>query len=212
MDHKVFAYLLTGLLSSGVVVGGAIANPAPTLSSLLAQQPMRMGRIDQHFIEMMIPHHQDAVKMAELALVRASHPELKQLAAAIKRDQTREIQQMRTWYQQWYGRPVPTTPTMGGGRMGGGRMGGPGRGACCGAYGRRGMMEIDLEALKTVPDFDREFILQMIPHHQMAVMMAQMLQSGTSRPEMEKLASDIIRTQTAEINQMEQWYQAWYPR
>jgi uncharacterized protein (DUF305 family) len=46
----------------------------------------------------------------------------------------------------------------------------------------------------------------------MAVMMAQMLQSGTSRPEMEKLASDIIRTQTAEINQMEQWYQAWYPR
>ena len=45
--------------------------------------------------------------MAELALSRAQHPEIKILANAIKETQTQEIQQMRTWYQQWYGTNVP---------------------------------------------------------------------------------------------------------
>jgi len=74
------------------------------------------------------------------------------------------------------------------------------------------MMQIDLEDLKTAPDFEREFILQMVPHHQMAVMMSQMLLNGTNRPEMQTLGENIIRTQTSEINQMEQWYQTWYGR
>ena len=38
----------------------------------------------RHFIEEMIPHHQDAVEMADLALARAEHPELRELAASIK--------------------------------------------------------------------------------------------------------------------------------
>ena len=50
----------------------------------------------------------------------------------------------------------------------------------------------------------------MIPHHQMAVMMANMLASSTNRPEMKKLAQDIIIAQTKEINQMREWYKAWY--
>jgi len=41
-------------------------------------------------------------------------------------------------------------------------------------------------------------------------MMAQMLERTTDRPEMKKLAQDIIAAQTAEINQMRQWYQDWY--
>ncbi|MFH0915163.1 MAG: DUF305 domain-containing protein, partial [bacterium] len=47
-----------------------------------------MGDIDRHFIEEMIPHHEDAVAMAELALTEAEHPELRQLAANIRRDQS----------------------------------------------------------------------------------------------------------------------------
>jgi len=38
-----------------------------------------VGDMDRHFIEEMIPHHEDAVAMSELALTRAEHPELKQL-------------------------------------------------------------------------------------------------------------------------------------
>jgi uncharacterized protein (DUF305 family) len=72
-------------------------------------------------------------------------------------------------------------------------------------------MKIDLEALKNASDFDRDFIRQMISHHQMAVHMTQMLLKHTTRPEMRDLAESIIKSQTAEIAQMQQWQQTWYP-
>ena len=49
----------------------------------------------------------------------------------------------------------------------------------------------------------------MIPHHQMAVMMASMLEDGTTRSEMKKLADDIITAQTDEIDQMRGWLKEW---
>ena len=158
------------------------------------------GDMDRHFIEEMIPHHEDAVTMAELALTRAEHPELKQLAETIIRDQTREIEQMRTWYTSWYGVDAPTNDEAFRGRgMSGGMMGG-------------GMMhdEADMEVLQAASVFDKEFIEQMIPHHQMGVMMAQMVLARTDRLEIEELARSIIRTQTDEIEQMREWYRAWY--
>ena len=56
----------------------------------------------------------------------------------------------------------------------------------------------------------KEFIEQMIPHHQMAIMMAQMLKSGTVRPEMQQLAENIITSQSKEIHDMQGWYRSWY--
>lgn len=44
----------------------------------------------------------------------------------------------------------------------------------------------------------------------MAVMMSQMFTNKAKKPELRKLAQSIIITQNAEINQMQQWYQAWY--
>jgi len=158
------------------------------------------GDMDRHFIEEMIPHHEDAVTMSELALTRAEHPELKQLAETIIRDQTREIEQMRAWYASWYGVNPPMGDDAFRGRgMGQGMMGG-------------GMMhdEADMEVLQAATVFDKEFIEQMVPHHRMGVMMARMVLSRTDRPEIEELARSIIRTQTDEIEQMRAWYRAWY--
>jgi uncharacterized protein (DUF305 family) len=82
-------------------------NPTQTVpvpSSTAVPVPFRpgmMGQSDQHFIVMMISHHEGAVAMADLALSRATHPELKQLAQAIKTTQSQEIQEMRSWYKQW---------------------------------------------------------------------------------------------------------------
>lgn len=75
-----------------------------------------------------------------------------------------------------------------------------------------GMMDemADLQILETAPVFDKEFIEQMIPHHQMGVMMARMVLSRSDRPEIEDLARAIITTQTAEIEQMRDWYQVWF--
>jgi uncharacterized protein (DUF305 family) len=67
-----------------------------------------MGYSDQQFIVMMIPHHEGAIAMADLALSRAKRPEIKELAKSIKASQTSENAQTRTWYQQWYGKAVPS--------------------------------------------------------------------------------------------------------
>lgn len=61
-------------------------------------------------------------------------------------------------------------------------------------------------------EFDLRFIDAMIPHHQGAVEMAKAAQQQSKRPEILKLAADIIQAQDKEINQMQQWRQAWYPQ
>ena len=155
---------------------------------------------DQNFITMMIPHHEDAIAMADLALTRADHPEIKQLAKNIKTSQSQEIEQMRTWYKKWYGADVPKVD---GNNMRGGMMHG-------GNQGMMGNMKTDLTALSKAKNFDQAFIEEMIPHHQMAVMMAQHLLSNAVHPEMKKLAQAIIQAQTKEINEMQGWYQQWY--
>ena len=158
-----------------------------------------MGNVDRHFIEAMIPHHQTAVDMADLALQKAQHPEVKTLAAAIKQAQTAEIAQMRTWYRQWYGTDVPATSSSGmGSMMTGGMMNG-----CSGMRG-------DVSDLRNAADFDKAFLEQMIPHHEMALMMSNMVLAQGARPELQTLARSIISSQTAEITQMRGWYEQWY--
>lgn len=175
--------------------------------------PGMMAQADQHFIVMMIPHHEDAVAMADLALNRAQHPEIKQLAEAIKTTQTQEIQRMQAWYQEWYGSEVPVwSPGMGMGMMHGNGITPSSQRPIMMGKGHMGgrSMGTDLNALENAADFDREFIEQMIPHHQMAIMMSTMVANSATRPEIRDLAQSIIRSQSAEIQQMQQWYQAWY--
>jgi uncharacterized protein (DUF305 family) len=59
---------------------------------------------DARFIDMMIPHHQGAVMMADDALAKSTKPELKAMAEKIIADQKREITQLETWRERWYGR------------------------------------------------------------------------------------------------------------
>jgi uncharacterized protein (DUF305 family) len=155
----------------------------------------RGERADAMFIEQMIPHHEDAIAMAELALDQAERPEIRQLAEDIRRSQTEEVAQMREWYREWYGTEVPDTD----GRMGGmGMMG--------------GMMrdETDLEGLQTADDFDREFLEQMVPHHEMALMMTRMVSGAGEREALRGLADSMHREQSREIELMEGWYRDWY--
>ncbi|MEK7616218.1 MAG: DUF305 domain-containing protein [Patescibacteria group bacterium] len=180
----------------GVIIGGFVWEGIRSDSWNGMMGSSNMNSIDRHFIEQMIPHHDDAITMAELALTRAKRPEIKNLASAIIEAQTTENNQMREWYRDWYGQEVPATNTgmMGHGQMHGGMMSG----------------DADFSNLETSTDFDRDFIREMIPHHQMAVMMASMLIGSTERPEMKKLGADIISAQTREIDQMRSWYESWY--
>lgn len=186
----VIGFVLTMLFSASHIGGyGMMGNTRNT---------QMMGNIDQHFIEQMIPHHEGAIAMATLALQKSKRPEIKTLAQAIITAQTKEIGDMQTWYKNWFGHDVSkeSTTMMGSGMMSGGtaHMGG----------------SDDMKALENAADFDKAFIEAMIPHHQLAIMMAQMLQSGTTRPEMQELSKNIIESQSAEIKEMQAWYTQWY--
>lgn len=61
-------------------------------------------------------------------------------------------------------------------------------------------------------EYDLRFIDAMTPHHQGAVMMAKEAQQKSQRPEIKKLADDIIKAQNKEINQLKQWRKVWYPQ
>ena len=57
---------------------------------------------DEAFIEAMIPHHQSAIDMANVANQESENPHIKQLAGNIVSAQKGEIEQMRRWREQWY--------------------------------------------------------------------------------------------------------------
>ena len=62
---------------------------------------------DREFIDMMIPHHQGAIRMARAELANGQNPELKELAEAIVDAQAKEIDQMNTWRIEWFGAMSP---------------------------------------------------------------------------------------------------------
>lgn len=178
------------------------AGPAtPTVGGGQAVGPRGDRSADAHFIVMMIPHHEGAIAMADLALKRARHPEIRALAERIRTSQSQENAQMRRWYGQWFGGPVPAWP-------------GPGRGWGMGMGPGMGMgmpgMGTSLLALRDAPDFDRAFLEQMIAHHRMGVMMASHAQWSTVHPELRELQAAMVKVQSQEIAQMEQWYRRWY--
>ncbi|BDA75823.1 hypothetical protein CAL7716_099890 (plasmid) [Calothrix sp. PCC 7716] len=61
-------------------------------------------------------------------------------------------------------------------------------------------------------NYDLRFIDAMIPHHQGAVTMAKQALEKSKRPEIKKLANEIIKAQDKEIAELKQWRQAWYPK
>ena len=80
--------------------------------------------------------------------------------------------------------------------------------------GPAGMMAMmgrrDSAALAQAQPFDKAFIEQMVPYHQMAVMLSAMTLPGAQRPELIALLRSIVAGQSAEIRQMRAWYGAWY--
>ncbi len=70
-------------------------------------------------------------------------------------------------------------------------------------------MSASLEG-KTGDAFDQAFLKEMIVHHEGAVVMAKQVLETSKRPELIKLANDIITAQTGEIKMMGDWQKAWF--
>ena len=145
---------------------------------------------DVDFATKMIPHHQQAVQMADMATRKATTAEVKQLATAIKAAQDPEIKLLTGWLTSW-GKPVPT-PQHGGGHGMGGEM--PGM-----------MTEDEMADLgnATGSMFDRMWTQLMIKHHTGAVTMAKTEQQSGKDTAAVELAKKVETDQTKEIATMQ---------
>ncbi|MEU4191646.1 DUF305 domain-containing protein [Kribbella sp. NPDC026611] len=145
------------------------------------------NQADVQFATMMIPHHRQAVEMADLALKKASNPTVKQLATAVKGAQDPEIQQMSAWLTGW-GQMVPT----------------PGMGHSM-PTGQGMMTEKEMTALdkSSGAAFDRMWVQMMIKHHQGAIAMAKTEHGSGQSTTATALAKQIETGQTAEIATMQ---------
>jgi uncharacterized protein (DUF305 family) len=151
---------------------------------------------DVVFASMMIPHHAQAVSMADTALKQATNPTVKALASKIKEAQGPEIERMSGWLTSW-GAPVPAT---GDGSEMSGMEGMEGMGDQTG--GMMSAKEISDLNKATGPAFDRMWLQMMVKHHQGAIVMAKTAVDQGTNPETKKLAKSIIEGQSAEIAEM----------
>lgn len=158
------------------------------------------AEFDLRFIDAMTPHHQGAVAMAQAAKQKSQRPEIQKLADDIIKAQDQEIAQMKQWRQAWY--PQANAEAVAYNNKTGKSM------PMSSDQKQSMMMNMDLGAADA--EFDLRFINAMIPHHEGAVMMAKDTLNKSKRPEIQKLAKDIVSSQEAEIAQMKQWRKAWY--
>ena len=152
---------------------------------------------DVSFATEMIPHHAQAVEMAEMAVENAESQEVKDLAEDISAAQGPEIETMSSWLEAW-GEDVPDV---------GGDMGGMDHGGMDGMEDMPGMMSSDeMDELESASGsaFDEMFLSMMIEHHEGAIEMAQSEQANGEYPDAIDLAETIERTQAAEIKAMKE--------
>jgi uncharacterized protein (DUF305 family) len=146
---------------------------------------------DERFIDAMVPHHQGAVKMAEVAFESAEHDEIKQLSRNIISTQQAEIEELKAIKQQEFGTSkVPMEMS---------------------AQEMQMMGMTDPDALANKDPFDKAFIDAMIPHHRSAIEMARVALENSDNLKIKELAENIISAQQEEIEQMTRWRQQWYP-
>ena len=154
---------------------------------------------DVTFAQGMIPHHGQAIEMAQLAADRTLSTEVKQLAADIEAVQAPEIDLLTTWLER-LGEEVPSADIEHGDMS---RM----DHSSDGSGEMSGMMdEEDMAMLEGASGaaFDQMFLEMMVEHHQGAVTMAQAeVEEGVNADAIE-MAEEIIETQNAEIAQMQQ--------
>jgi uncharacterized protein (DUF305 family) len=137
---------------------------------------------DVAFARAMVPHHEQALEMAELVPSRSSDDRVRDLARRIEKAQDPEITRMNEWLRRW-------------GAQSSGHEG----------HDMTGMMShedmTELEGLSGA-EFDRRWLDLMIRHHEGAVEMARTELEDGRDADARKLAQAIIDGQQREITEM----------
>ena len=182
------AITLTALLAlagcASTTSSGGMDNMPGMGSSASASPAADVNNADMQFTMMMIPHHEQAVEMADMILAKDGIDErVLTLAEQIKAAQGPEIDLMESWLDEW-GTPMGDMDGMDHGGM---------------------MSDTDMQALEdaTGAEASRLFLEQMIAHHQGAIEMAETELANGKNADALALAQAVVDTQSAEIETMQ---------
>jgi uncharacterized protein (DUF305 family) len=137
---------------------------------------------DIMFLQMMIPHHQQAIDISNLAMKSSQDAELIELAKIIARDQAAEIKQMKAWLTD-----AGASEDMGHSMDGMGGM----------------LNDDELAALSaaTGKEFDVLWLKGMTEHHDGAIHMTQMIEDAQNA-DIKAFGTKVIKDQSEQIDQM----------
>jgi len=166
--------------NSSAVVPTATAEHDMAGHDMTAMSMTNDAPYDALFIDSMIVHHQGAIAMAQEALEKAQHTEIKMFAQNVIMVQDGEITQMQVWRNDWY----PNVAISAGTGMDMGDM---------------------MVAQDDRFSYDVRWINSMIAHHKSAITMAKEALTKAEHADIKNLAQAIIDTQSAEITQLEKW-------
>ena len=137
------------------------------------------------FAEMMIPHHQQAVEMSDLALSKSTNPSVLDLAKRIKNAQSAEIIQMQSWLGGESSNSMMSDHS-------GHSMGGM-------------LTDEELSKLESASgaELDKLFLEGMIANHEGAIDMSRMIKDTTTK-EINAFGVNVVEVQSAEIREMKE--------
>jgi uncharacterized protein (DUF305 family) len=179
--NKIFASAI--LAASLLLAGCTTAVVNEDHSDHMVSENSEFSAADVMFAQMMIPHHQQAVDLGDIAENGEASPEVLALAKDISNDQTHEIEHMQAWLTA-AGASEHMDHEM----------------------AMDGMLtEAELETLRTAKgaEFDRLFLEGMIAHHEGAISMAGDV-VDSNNTEVAELAASIIKSQNEQIQYMKE--------
>jgi uncharacterized protein (DUF305 family) len=134
---------------------------------------------DAQFAATMVPHHELGVRMADTAVARADHVLVRRLAFKMSSYQQAELRSLIAWRSKW---PSDADLTHVHGML-------------------TAAEESELSSLSGT-EFDRNWLTEMIRHHEGAVEMAQAEQAAGANAEARAVAARIITLQEEQIAEM----------
>jgi uncharacterized protein (DUF305 family) len=171
--------------------GGSAAPAVDAPASASADASAQHNDADVGFAQAMVPHHQQAIEMAEVALERTQDAEVRALAEQIRATHDPQLTTLTGFLESWGAPPADD-----------GMAGMAGMEDHSGMSGMMGQGDMEALAGASGAAFDSMFLEMMIAHHEGAVADAQRAVAEGANPQVKELAAQIVSDQTAEIEQI----------
>jgi len=164
-------------------------------SPAMGTDAMHEPDFDLMYIDMMIPHHESIIALAEMARAELTHPRLIEIAEAIIATQDAEIEELESLRTAWYPHAAPVSMDV--------LHGMPGMSGDMAAMEQQMDPRWQVQTFCAAADKDLAFIDQVIPHHQMALDVSKAANDQAVHPELVTIAEAVTIAQQAEITELE---------